>query len=220
MTHFRIAVTSDTVCPWCYVGRRQLQRAQQLWTQRHPADTFAVTYQPFQLNPAWPKGPASSTDKQQFYHDKFGPERTRMVQQRLSAIGAELGINFRYGGRTGNTRDSHRLVHLAKRFGNDAELRVVDGLFAAYFEKERDITQVDTLREVAVEAGIPEADFQKAIVDSDEGGAAVDEAVVRARLEGVSGVPDYKIQDRFQVNGGQPAEAFVQIFEKVKALEG
>lgn len=220
MTHFRIAVTSDTVCPWCYVGRKQLQRAQQMWAQRHPADTFAVTYHPFQLNPAQPKGPASSHDKRQFYHDKFGPERTQMMQQRLSAVGRDVGIDFKYGGSTGNTRDSHRLVHLAKRYGNDAELRVVDGLFAAYFENEADITQYDTLKGVATAAGIPEAEFQKAIVDGDEGGAAVDEAVMRARLEGVSGVPDYKIQDRFQINGGQPAEAFVQVFEKVKALEG
>ncbi|ODA79083.1 hypothetical protein RJ55_04674 [Drechmeria coniospora] len=143
MTTFRITVTSDTVCPWCYVGRRQLQRAQQLWRQRYPdrADSFSVTYAPFQLNPTWPKGPASSKDKTQFYHEKFGPERTAMMQQRLSQFGREVGIVFKYGGRTGNTRDSHRLVHLAKRYGEEVELKTVDGLFAAYFENEKDITQ-------------------------------------------------------------------------------
>ncbi|KAL7957885.1 hypothetical protein V8C34DRAFT_305271 [Trichoderma compactum] len=70
----------------------------------------------------------------------------------------------------GNSRDSHRLIHLAKKHGDDAELKVVDGLFAAYFENEKDNTDHDVLKGVAVGAGIPEAEFKKAIVESDEGG--------------------------------------------------
>ncbi|UNI17792.1 hypothetical protein JDV02_004111 [Purpureocillium takamizusanense] len=219
MTHFRIAVTTDTICPWCYVGHKQLKRAQETWTKRHPADTFAVTYHPFQLHPEWPRGPASSHDKGQYYRENYGPERARLSQQRLTAVGRELGIAFKFGGRTGNTRDSHRLVQLGKKHGNETELRVINGLYNSFFENEGDISQYDVLRKVALGAGISEAEFQKAIIDSDEGGDAVDEAVVKARLEGISGVPDFQIQDRFQINGGQPAEVFVQIFEKVKALE-
>lgn len=221
MTVFRITVTSDTVCPWCYVGRRQLQRAQQLWQQKHPgtSDSFNVTYQPYQLNPDSPRGPGNSKDKQQYYHSKFGAERTAMMQGRLSQIGEQLGIRFKYGGKVGNTRDSHRLVHLAKNYGNEVELKTVDGLFAAYFENEQDITDHDTLKAVAREAGIPEDEFQKAIVGSDEGGKEVDEAATDARLHGVSGVPDYVIQDRININGGQDASVFVQAFEQIKALE-
>lgn len=218
MTAFRITVTSDTVCPWCYVGRRQLQRAQKLWQQKYPdnKDSFLVTYAPYQLNP---DAPAQSRDKQQFYLDKFGPERTAMMHKRLSAVGDQLGIHFKFGGKTGNTRDSHRLVQLAKRFGNDVELKTVDGLFAAYFEEERDITDHETLRAIAVAAGIPASNFQEAIVDGDEGGSEVDEAVQSARLNGVSGVPDYVIQGRYRINGGQDASVFVQVFEKIGELE-
>ncbi|KAK2601588.1 hypothetical protein QQS21_004823 [Conoideocrella luteorostrata] len=219
MTAFRIAVTSDTVCPWCYVGRRQLQKAQRLWQQEHPQDSFTVTYSPYQLNPDSPSGPGHSIDKQQMYEKKFGAERTAMMQQRLSAVGNQLDINFKFGGKTGNTRDSHRLVQLAKQHGNEVELKVVDGLFAAYFEQEQDITAYETLRSVAKEAGIPAEAFEQGIVDGDEGGSEVDKAVVRARSEGVSGVPDYVIQGKYRINGGQDALVFVQAFEKIKELE-
>lgn len=221
MTVFRIAVTSDTVCPWCYVGRRQLQRAQKLYLQKYPdaKDSFTVTYSPYQLNPDSPSGPGHSKDKHQFYMDKFGAERTSMMQQRLAGVGKPLDINFKFGGRTGNTRDSHRLVQLAKKHGNEVELKTVDGLFAAYFENEQDITDYDTLRSVAKNAGIPGEEFEKAIVQGDEGGKEVDAAVVNARLEGVSGVPDYVIQGKYRINGGQDASVFVQAFEKIRELE-
>ncbi|OAQ66250.1 DSBA oxidoreductase [Pochonia chlamydosporia 170] len=221
MTIFRIAVTSDTVCPWCYVGRRQLQKAQKLYLEKHPTanDSFAVTYSPYQLNPHSPSGPGHSKDKHQFYLDKFGAERTSMMQQRLSAVGDQLNINFKFGGKTGNTRDSHRLVHLAKKHGNEVELKTVDGLFAAYFENEQDITDYETLRNVAKNAGIPDEEFEKAIVEGDEGGKEVDLAVRRAGLDGITGVPDYVIQDKYRINGGQDASVFVQAFEKIKELE-
>ncbi|KID91705.1 DSBA oxidoreductase [Metarhizium guizhouense ARSEF 977] len=221
MTVFRITVTSDTVCPWCYVGRRQLQKAQKLYLQKHPNanDSFTITYSPYQLEPNSPSGPGHSKDKQQFYVDKFGAERTSMMQQRLSAVGDQLGINFRFGGKTGNTRDSHRLMQLAKKHGNEVELKTVDGLFAAYFENEQDITDYETLRTVAQEAGIPGEEFDKAIVQGDDGGKEVDDAVVRARLEGVSGVPDYVVQGKYRINGGQDAGVFVQVLEKIKEME-
>lgn len=221
MTNFRINVVSDTVCPWCYVGRRQLQEAIKLWNAK-PAganDTFTVAYLPYQLNPHLEKGPASSFDKQKYYEEKFGTARTAMMQQRLQQIGGELGINFKFGGRTGNTRDSHRLVRLAKDYGNEVELKTLDGLFAAYFENEKDITSYDTLRNVAVQAGIPEAEFQQGIIDSDKGGPEVDEEVAKARSGGVTGVPDFTIQDRFQWSGARDPEDFLAIFEKAKAFD-
>jgi predicted DsbA family dithiol-disulfide isomerase len=213
MVNFRIDVVSDTVCPWCYVGRKQVQRAQQIWQQRYPSstDTFSVKYSPYQLNPDSPRGPGTSHDKHEYYLQRFGPERTRMIHERLTGVGNAVGINFKYGGKIGNSRDSHRLVHLAKKFGDETELKVVDGLFAAYFENEKDITSYG--------AGIPEADFKKAIVESDEGGKEVDELAGSARYRGISGVPDYTIQGKFKLSGAQDALEFVNVFERVKAQE-
>ncbi|CAM1502667.1 Fc.00g074430.m01.CDS01 [Cosmosporella sp. VM-42] len=219
MTQFKINVTSDTVCPWCYVGRKQLQTAERLWKQSHPDDTFAVSYLPYQLQPQWPKGPSSSTPKQQFYLEKFGAERTAMIHARLTEIGKSVGISFKYGGNTGNSRDSHRLVRLAKKYGHEVEGKALDGLFAAYFEKEGDITDYATLKSIAVEAGIPEDEFQKAIVDSDAGGADVDRDAAKARQNGVSGVPDFVIQDLYQLHGANEPESFLNVFQRIKAKE-
>lgn len=110
-------------------------------------------------------------------------------------------------------------MHLAKNYGNEVELKTVDGLFAAYFENERDITDYEVLRAVAVDAGIPEAEFRKAIVESDAGGEQVDLDAGKARNSGISGVPNYTIQDAYQLSGaGDPME-FIGVFEKIKALE-
>ncbi|KAL6693865.1 thioredoxin-like protein [Trichoderma pleuroticola] len=220
MTHFRIDVVSDTVCPWCYVGRKQVQRAQQIWQQRYPSssDTFSVKYAPFQLDPDAPRGPGGSIDKKVFFAQRFG-ERTPMMHERLRGIGEAVGINFRFGGRVGNSRDSHRLIHLAKQHSEETQLKVVDGIFAAYFENEKDITDYDVLKEVAVGAGIPEAEFKKAIVESDEGGQEVDMSAGTARFRGISGVPDYTIQGKFKLSGAQDAMEFVNAFERVKAQD-
>ncbi|KAI5458485.1 thioredoxin-like protein [Mariannaea sp. PMI_226] len=221
MTNFTITATSDTVCPWCYVGRKHLQAAEKLWKERYPDsnDTFTVSYLPFQLNPQFPKGPASSTSKQEYYLNKFGKDRSQMIFSSLSSAGKAVGIDFKFGGQTGNSRDSHRLVRLSKKYGNEVESKLLDKLYNAFFENEQDITSYDTLRKIAVEAGIPEADFQSAIIDSDEGGREVDDAANQARLNGVTGVPDYVLQDRYRLQGASNPESFVRAFERIKAEE-
>lgn len=221
MTNFKISVTSDTVCPWCYVGHRQLQAAQDIWTKRpsNSGDTFNLRYLPYQLNPHWPRGPGAGSDKIQNYLDKFGQERAEMIYDRLRKAGNPLGIKFKFGGRTGNTRDSHRLIHLAKGYGEAVEIKTVEGLFAAYLENERDITDYETLRQVAKDAGVPDEEFQKAIVESDQGGVEVDRGLNEERLKGVAGVPKYVINGRFQVNGAREPAAYLRAFEKVKAIE-
>lgn len=221
MTKFRIDVVSDTVCPWCFVGRKQVQRAQQIWQQRYPSsnDTFVVQYAPFQLNPDAPRGPSGSIDKQEYLQAKFGVQRSAQMHDRMTGLGKGLGINFSWGGKLGNSRDSHRLVYLAKKYGNETELKVVDGLFSAFFEKEQDIADYGVLKSIATGAGISEAEFNKAIVESDEGGKEVDTSAGTARYRGVYGVPDYTIQGRFKLSGAQDAMEFVNVFERVKAQE-
>ncbi|OAA75881.1 Thioredoxin-like fold protein [Akanthomyces lecanii RCEF 1005] len=220
MAAFNIKVVSDTVCPWCYVGHRQLEQAIKLWHTKHPdsKDTFKIEFFPYQLMPEFPRGPGKSMDKETLYRERFGAAQRQQGIQRLTAVGVPLGINFRFGGNVGNTRDSHRLIELSKKYGSEVEMKTVDGIFAAYFEKEKDITTYEVLGEVAKLSGIPEADFQKAIVESDEYGAQIDKAVAGTRENGISGVPDFTIQDRFQWSGARDPEAFVELLEKVKEM--
>ncbi|KAH7081625.1 thioredoxin-like protein [Paraphoma chrysanthemicola] len=217
MTAFNINVVSDTVCPWCYVGKKRLEKGIAAYKEKYPDsnDTFSTNWFPFYLDPTAPK----SIDKQERYESKFGKERTAMMQERLSAIGRAEGINFKYGGRTGNTRDSHRLIQLGKTKGPHVQTRVIEELFAAYFENEKDITSQPVLIEAGVKAGLDEKEAKKWL-ESGKGGPEVDKEVKDAVEQNISGVPNFTINDRFEVGGAQDPVAFVQLFERLKRQEG
>ncbi|KAF1942547.1 thioredoxin-like protein [Clathrospora elynae] len=217
MTNFQVNVVSDTVCPWCYVGKKRLEAGIASYKEKHPEsnDTFAIHWFPFYLNPDAGK----SIDKQQMYESKFGKERTNMMQQRLSQIGKAEGINFKYGGKTGNTRDSHRLVQLGKTKGPQMQTRVIEELFASYFENEKDITSRDVLTEAGVKAGLEEKEI-KDWLETGKGGPEVDHEVQDAVRQNISGVPNFTINDQYELGGAQEPEAFVQLFERLKKQEG
>ncbi|KAL1616570.1 hypothetical protein SLS54_008305 [Diplodia seriata] len=216
MTHFNISIISDTVCPWCYVGKKRLERAISQHQQTHPHDTFTTTWYPFYLDPT---APVPGEDKQQRYVRRFGAQRTAAMQARLAQIGASEGIAFAFGGRTGNTRDSHRLIQLGKQSSAALQTRVVEELFAAYFEHERDITDAGVLREVGVRAGLDGGVVGEWLAEG-KGGAEVDGEVEDARRRFVSGVPHFTVNGRWEVGGAEEAEAFLEVFAEVKRAEG
>jgi len=141
-----------------------------------------------------------------------------MIFERLNAAGKDVGINFKFGGKTGSTRDSHRLIQLAKTKGPQVQTRLVEELFKAYFENEQDITSHDVLREAGVKAGLEEAEVREWL-ESDKGGKEVDEEVMHAQMANISGVPNFTIQGKYEVGGAQDPAAFVQLFERLKAIE-
>ncbi|KAF2108320.1 thioredoxin-like protein [Lophiotrema nucula] len=217
MTNFDIKIVSDTVCPWCYVGKKRLEKGIAAYKAAHPdsTDTFSTTWFPFYLNPDAPK----SIDKTAYYKSKFGEARTEAIFQRLGALGKDEGINFKFGGRTGNTRDSHRLVQLGKTKGPAVQTRVIEELFSDYFENERDITTKEVLAEAGVRAGLGK-DEVKAWLDGEGGGKLVDKEVQDAYEQNIHGVPNFTINDKFEVGGAQEPAAFVQLFERLKRQEG
>lgn len=142
-----------------------------------------------------------------------------MIFERLAQVGKEAGINFKFGGKTGNTRDSHRLIQLGKTKSPAMQTRVVEELFAAYFEQEGDITSHEVLRKAAVKAGLDEKEVNEWL-ESDKGGEAVDKEVEEAQMNQISGVPNFTLQGKYEVGGAQDAGVFLRLFEKIKAMEG
>ncbi|KAJ1555492.1 hypothetical protein HK405_001411 [Cladochytrium tenue] len=215
MTHFTIKIVSDTVCPWCYLGKKRLDRAIDLYRQSRPDakdDTFAISFSPFYLNPDAPKIGVPIED---YLAGRFGPARVKAMHAQMKALGLREGINYTFQGRAGNTRDSHRLVRLGQTKGNDAELRVVSQLFRSYFENGGDITSHDTLVAAAAAAGIDAAEARDWLA-SDAGGADVDRAVAEANRLGIHGVPHFTIQDRHELSGAQDPQVFVDAFNRIK----
>jgi len=141
-----------------------------------------------------------------------------MIFERLSQVGKDTGINFKFGGKTGNTRDSHRLIQLGKSKSPAVQTRVVEELFAAFFENEGDITDHGILKNAALKAGLEEKEVDEWL-NSDKGGKEVDEEVEMAQLNQISGVPNFTIQGKYEVGGAQDPGVFLRLFEKIKATE-
>lgn len=140
---------------------------------------------------------------------------------RLARAGEGEGIKFSFDGRTGQTRDSHRVVwyagQLEKNGRSEGELktRVVEALFRAYFEEEKNITDRGVLVDAGVSAGIERGELER-LLDSEEGGKEVDEEAERAQRGFITGVPHFTVEGKYEVGGAQEPEAFLDIFNFVK----
>ena len=138
-----------------------------------------------------------------------------MMQGHLSKLGKQVGIDFAFGGNTGNTRDSHRLVQLGKTKGDAVQTKVIEQLFNAYFEANEDITQQEVLIARGVKGGLPEAEVRE-WMESGKGGKEVDREVQQAQERFISGVPNFTINGKYEVQGAEEPAAFLQIFSEVK----
>ena len=219
MTHFSISIVSDTVCPWCYIGLRHLQAAIAQHLAMYSGDSFAVSWRPFQLNPNSPRG--QSVEKADSYERKFGTEQANLVFERLRSAGKGAGIKFSFGGRTGNTLDSHRLLEFARQKEanvEDLQTRLAEELFADYFERERDITDHVVLTKAAGRVGLLEHEVETFLA-TDQLAAQVEKDAIAARDDGVHGVPLFNINDQFEVEGAQEPRAFLMLFERFKKKE-
>ncbi|CAJ2508976.1 Uu.00g140020.m01.CDS01 [Anthostomella pinea] len=215
MTNFNIKIISDTVCPWCYVGKKRLDRAIDLYRKVYPGgrdDTFTITWAPFYLDPTSPKVGIPVLERMA---QRFGTERLAALQQRLTLVGREEGIDFSFNGRIGNTRDSHRLIQLGKTKGSEVENRVVLELFRSYFEGDGDITSHATLVAAAEKAGLV-GDEVRDWLETGKGGEEVDGEVEEAYALGIHGVPHFTIQGKRVVDGAQDAQILMAEFAKIK----
>ena len=205
----RIDIVSDAICPWCYIGKRQLERA--LATLASEGLHFSVHWNPFQLNPDMPK---EGRDRAAYRAMKFGSaERARQLDERVGTAAANVGLHFRQDLmlRTPNTIDAHRLIWLAGREGvQDAAM---EAMFAAYFIQGRDIGDADVLADCAAEAGMDRA----AVADFLAGDVAAQEMLAAdraAREAGVNGVPSFFLDGYGLFSGAMPAETMVEALRK------
>jgi predicted DsbA family dithiol-disulfide isomerase len=216
---FQIDVISDVVCPWCFIGKRHLEQALRTWRTRHPNETPTVRWHPFQLNPQLP---ASGVPRKQYLENKFGgPERAKEIYARVSAAGKRAGIDFAFGNIQvqPNTIDAHRLMHYAAEHGSgDAALdqdRMAEEIFRRYFVEGADLTDKQTLADIAQEAGMPR-DEVVTYLSTDADRTLIEEQDRRARTIGVEGVPFFIFNQRVALSGAQPPEVIVEAMEKAR----
>ena len=202
-----VDVISDVICPWCYIGKRRLEKAIAAFK-----DEVQARWLPFQLNPQMPK---EGISRREYRTRKFGSwEHAQELDARMIAVGKSDGIQFAFDRteRTPNTVDAHRLIWLAGEQGvQDA---VMEALFRAYFTEGRDISNQQTLIDVVVEAGL-NRNQAEALLKSDEGLEAIKEANELARRFRVEGVPFFIVNGKATLSGAQQPEAFLEAFKQV-----
>jgi predicted DsbA family dithiol-disulfide isomerase len=203
-----VDVISDVICPWCFIGKRRLEKAIAACDGQHQ---FRVRWHPFQLNPLMPK---EGIDRREYRIKKFGSwERSMQLDTNLVAVGKGEGIRFDFDGmeRTPNTLDAHRLIWLADQQGiQDA---VVESLFLAYFTLGRDISNRPTLIDVVAEAGLERLRVES-VLESDEGMDAIRAANEQALRFRVDGVPFFIVDGEIKLSGAQPPDVFLAAFNQ------
>src|SRR4051812_13646719 len=211
----RIEIWSDVVCPWCYVGKRRLEKA--LAGFEHGEDV-EVVYRSFELDPSAPRhGTERTTEVLARKYGRSEPEM-RQMQQQLVDLAAEEGLAFRlFDNLHTNTVDAHRLLHLALETGGPALQRELkEALLAAYFLRAENVGDHDVLARVATEVGLDEAAVRRTL-SSDEYAAQVQADVDQARAYGATGVPFFVVDSRYGVSGAQPVEVFADVLERAWA---
>jgi predicted DsbA family dithiol-disulfide isomerase len=201
-----VDVISDVICPWCFIGKRRLEKA----IAAH-GDPVKVQWHAFQLNPTMPK---EGISRREYRIRKFGSwERSMQLDANIVATGKDEGIHFNFDRmvRTPNTLDAHWLIWLSHKHGiQDA---VVEALFQAYFVKGRDISNPKTLIDVVAEAGLDRGKTE-AILNGNEGMEALKEAGELSGRYRVEGVPFFVINSKITLSGAQSSDVFVAAFEQ------
>ena len=204
----QIDIYSDIVCPWCYVGKRRLERALTL-----VGGAVHVTWRPFQLNPTMR---LDGMDRATYLKAKFGSlEAFGRMEEQLLAAGEEERIPFAFEKiqRTPNTFAAHRLVWYAEQQGKQDE--VVEALFRAYFLEGKHIGDVKTLAHVAAEAQLDQPETETFLASETGVVEVKDEEAVGRRL-GIRGVPYFVFNGRLSISGAQPPDIMVSAIQQAE----
>jgi predicted DsbA family dithiol-disulfide isomerase len=212
-TMIRLDIFSDPVCPWCMIGKANLDRA----LEAAPNHPFQIAWHPFQLNPAMVQG---GVDKREYLAARFGGEaRLDQIHDQLRDAARKNGVTIDPDTpkRLPNTLDAHRLIHWAGLEGR--QTAVVSALFRAYWKDGRDIGDHQILSDVAGQAGMDRAVTLRLLAsDADHDDIAARDADARAK--GVTAVPTFLIAQQYVVSGAQPPELWGQVIADLLAQAG
>ncbi|NHB77305.1 DsbA family oxidoreductase [Rhodobacter calidifons] len=208
----RLDIFSDPVCPWCYVGKANIDRA----LAQHPDHPFRIQWHPFQLNPDMPP---EGVAKRSYLEAKFGGKaRVDAIHERLREVARAAGVDLDpdLPQRMPNTLNAHRLIHWA---GIEAvQQQVVDALMRAYWAQGRDIGDLATLAEIAAENGMDRAATLR-LLRSDADAEDIAARDQDARRKGVTAVPTFLVAQHHVVSGAQPPEIWGKVIEELASRE-
>ncbi|KAK7042490.1 DSBA domain-containing protein [Favolaschia claudopus] len=212
-----LQIISDSICPFCYLGYKQITLAIEAAKKQNLPLDFNMRFKPYLLDPTLPTD--APVNKRERLGQKFGMDRIDMMEKQMQARGRSVGINFSYGGLIRQTTDSHRIIAKAYDVGGEKSQRaLVEALFAGYFEKEQDPGSHDFLASCAVGAGVFANQAEaKTWLAGTEGKDNVAKDIKEAYRMGVQGVPFILVNNKYAISGAQGEDTFLQIFQQIAA---
>jgi predicted DsbA family dithiol-disulfide isomerase len=202
----QIDVVSDVICPWCFLGKRRLDKALALI----PEVKAEVVFRPFFLDASIPP---EGLDRHKYMADKFGEERLKTIHDPLVAAGKADGVpyNFDKITRTPNTIDAHRVIRWAQVAGRQKEM--VEAIFLAYWRDGEDVGDHAVLNKIAKSVGLDVSAELASNKDKDE----VLQECIKAQKMGISGVPTFIINQKYGISGAQEAAMLAQTIKDIAA---
>lgn len=208
----KIEIWSDVVCPFCYIGKRKLEKALDKFPYK---DKIDIEWKSFQLNPDQVTDPSLSTLQHLSQSKGWSMEQTREITSNVVNMAAAQGLDFDFDKAVvANTKNAHRLIHMAKTIGKGGEMK--ERLLQAYFSEGKNVDDATTLVSLGKEIGLEESTI-KAMLESNQYEEAVDQDIYESRQLGVRGVPFFVLDRKFGISGAQADEVFDQTLEKAWA---
>lgn len=211
----KIDVWSDIACPWCYIGKRNLEKGLAEASVDADAPRVEVTYHSFELSPDTPVDFEGDEVSYLADHKGIARDQARQMIDRVTEAAAAAGLTYRYDLlKHTNTVKAHELLHHAKQ--NGLQLEMEERLMAGYFTEGRHVGRLDDLVALAEEAGLNPVETRE-VLETEHYLPAVRADQQQAQSYGISGVPFFVIDGTYGVSGAQPPEAFAQITRQVWA---
>lgn len=208
-----IKIASDVVCPWCLIGKTELEIAMDKLKEDYH---FNIQFLPFELAPDIP---VSGVDFKIYMTNKFGNwDRFIQSSQILIERGKNLGINFNIASiaKSVNTFDMHRIIQFAHQFGLQSKIK--SAYMSAYFEQNIDLSIQENVIEIAQENGL-DVDLVKRLLNSNEGAEEIRSIQNNLRQLGITGVPFFILNDQYGLSGAVPSEQLIEAIKEASLNE-
>lgn len=199
----KIEIWSDVVCPFCYIGKRKLEKS----LAKMPfGDQVEIEWKSFQLNPDQETNTEISTMEHLSQSKGWSMEQTKEITSNVTNMAEAEGLTFDFDKAVvANTKNAHRLIHLAKAIGKGPEMK--EALLKAYFTDGKNVDDAKTLIELGSQLGLESSKIE-AMLNSDQFDSEVDKDIYESRQIGVRGVPFFVLDRKYGISGAQPDQVF------------
>lgn len=215
MSVITVDVWSDVVCPWCYIGKRRLERGVQRYREQGGTLDVEVVHHSFLLAPDTPEDFHGSVADFLARHKGMPPEHVQLMLDQVTDIAAAEGLTYDFpAAQHTTTLAAHEVLHLAAAHGVQGAM--VERLFRAYFEEGCHVGRAADLAELAADVGLDPAEVRAALADH-RYADAVERDFAQARAYGIAGVPFSVVDGRYGISGAQDAEVFAQALTQAAA---